>query len=154
MSNKEYKDFLEFKSKYSSCQYLSFGQAAAALTVSMGNISKAAEMLGITSSRFRKFVKDNPELEQVIVHTTEDISDIATSNIVEKVQEKDFQASKLWLQSQAKERGWSNRTEVTGKDGKDLYTGATEEDKEAIMNEFLRGQKSVKDSSSNEKTVH
>lgn len=137
----EYKRFQDFKSKYATSEYLQYGQVSHALMETSGSLKGAAKILGISFTSIKKFVNDNPAIEQVIMlckaETTESSEDLVRA----KIADGDLSAAKFWLQNQAKDKGWSTRTELTAKDGKDLYSGATEEDKQAIIAQYMASAK-------------
>lgn len=145
MPSESYKKFQSMKNKYATSEYLHYGQVALALSESSGIKKDAAKLLGITYGSLKKFIDENPALEQVIMIAKDEVSDMAERLVKTKIQEGDLAAGKFWLQNQAKDRGWSTRTELTGKDGKDLYDGATEDDKQAIIAQFMAASKKSKE---------
>lgn len=140
MSSNKYEEFLNFKKKYASSEYLQYGQVALALTESSGNKKEAANMLGITYGALSRFIKDNPDIEQVIYLADSQTTDEAKAGLKAKIKEHDLNAIKYWLDRKAKDE-FSTRTEVTGKDGSDLYSGASREDADAIIAAFMNASK-------------
>lgn len=138
---KEYERFQQFKAKYATAEYLQYGQVAHALKDSSGSLTDAAKILGISFGSIKKFVSDNPAIEQVILLCKDETTEASENLVRAKIDEGDLSAAKFWLQNQAKDKGWTGRTEITGKDGKDLYSGATEEDKAAIIAQYMASAK-------------
>ncbi len=58
-----------------------------------------------------------PELSHLIAEENNNIVDVAESKLLEQVNAGKLQAVLFTLETKGKDRGWSKRTEVTGKDG-------------------------------------
>jgi hypothetical protein len=84
-----------------------------ALWLCQGNISDAAEMLKVKSSRLRNFVKGSEYLIRELSEAAEVIKDIAEKNVVEALTDKGDSGRKdsmtrWFLERKAKDRGYGN----------------------------------------------
>lgn len=91
--------------------------ATEALKACRGNITKASEMLGITRATLYRFIEENPELEVVRTEAREAMIDVAEDKLTVAVERGELKAVMFYLRTQGKERGYTERQEVTGKDG-------------------------------------
>lgn len=140
---KTYNDFLALKRMTDKSQFLEVGQVASALYDNSGIKSRTAKSLGVSTPTLDKFMSAHPELEEVRRNAKERVSDIAEQSLVECVKQGKPWAVRWWLKTQATDRGYAERREITGKDGKDLFE-PTKEDAEDIMNKFLSASASSK----------
>lgn len=88
-----------------------------ALKASEGNISKAAALLGVGRTSVARFVQQNPDLHSVLDEYTETIIDVAEDVLKEQVKEGDGAQVRFLLNTKGKNRGYTTRQEMTGKDG-------------------------------------
>lgn len=82
-----------------------------ALWVVRGNITKAAEILKVSSNRLRKFIERSPYLSAELQEAKDRLVDIAEDNIYEALTDEEDKArrdqmSKFVLASVGKARGW------------------------------------------------
>lgn len=91
-----------------------------ALRLSDGLIAVAAGKLGCTRQTVQLYIRRHPSLQAVVEECRETLVDIGEQKLHEKVRAGEWDAVKYLLSTQGKARGYSQRQEVTGADGKDL----------------------------------
>lgn len=91
--------------------------AADALMAARGNLSMAARKLGVSRSGLDKFVQAHPELQDVRVEAKEAMLDVAEDQLFSLIHTGDIRAITLYLKTQGKDRGYTERQEITGRDG-------------------------------------
>jgi hypothetical protein len=82
-----------------------------AVWLAAGNIKEAAGLLKVPSARLRNFIKGSPYLQAEVQESKEIMVDIAESNVVEALSDKDDvgrrdSMTRFVLQSQGRSRGW------------------------------------------------
>ena len=97
-------------------------QIRAALNAAAGNISYAARQLGVNRSTLHRRIAKSAELQTLVEDQREDLVDIAESALRKAVLEGEGWAVIWTLKASpaAKKRGWSERQEITGADGRDV----------------------------------
>lgn len=90
----------------------------AALIEHKGNVSRTAKVFYRTTSRMRDFIATKPELVAALDDLRENILDKAEDNVFTAVEAGDLGQSNMVLQTLGKKRGWTNKLEITGEDGK------------------------------------
>lgn len=96
---------------------ISIKAATEALIASRGNLSMAARKLGVSRSGMEKFLNTRPELQEVRREAKESMLDVAEDQLMSLIHTGDIRAITFYLKTQGKERGYTERQEVTGKDG-------------------------------------
>lgn len=96
---------------FSNAQFL------AALPKSGGIWTTIAQRVGCNRHTAEKRILANPTLKQAWKDECEAVGDIAESKLIEAIEAGDLAAIKFYLSTKAKNRGYSERTEITGKDG-------------------------------------
>ena len=91
-----------------------------ALQESRGIVSAAARRLGMTRRNLTRRVKDSEKLKEVRDDARNEFCDLAESKLVENVEAGNVPSVLFALKCLGKDRGYVERAEVTGKDGKDL----------------------------------
>lgn len=91
--------------------------AADALMKCHGNILRAAMVLKVTRRALYDFIERNPELNEVRQAARESLLDVAEDQLATLIQMGDIRAISLYLKTQGKDRGYTERQEITGKDG-------------------------------------
>ena len=91
-----------------------------AIKESGGFMSKVAESLGLTRGAVSKRISESKELQEVMRDTQEKLLDFAESKLINLVTLNDFKAIKFFLACKGKHRGYVERQEVTGADGKEI----------------------------------
>lgn len=99
---------------------LTVGQLAEAIEKSGGNVTKAARALGITRWALQKRIGKNKELQQLVIDARETMVDLAEGQLKSQVRQGNITAIIFTLKTLGKERGYVERSEITGKDGGDL----------------------------------
>ena len=98
----------------------------AALTKFAGNYSLAADELGCSRQNVKQRVDGSPEIREHLAQLEERVLDAAEAVVVNSILRGNSKDAKWMLQYRGKSRGYSTRTELTGKDGADLpASGAT-----------------------------
>ena len=114
---------------FSTTRMWSQNQIAYAIRKSGGILSDAARILKAATGRgnpnahsIKTYIERDPVLAQVWKETKEYIKDVSESAILRRIKDDShpdqFNASKFYLQTQGKDRGWTYRNELTGADGK------------------------------------
>ena len=91
-----------------------------ALTETHGLISLAADRLGCDYTTIYRRVKTSKELKRVIAHYRKRRVDVAELRLDTALNNGDPWAVALVLRTLGKKRGYVERNEVTGKDGKEI----------------------------------
>ena len=81
-----------------------------ALRKTLGNITKACEMVGINRSTYYDYMKD-PVFKRDFEECEEIALDFAESQMYKKIQEGDGTIIKFFLKTKGKKRGYVERTE-------------------------------------------
>jgi len=124
-----------FRGSSSKSSGLEFGNVAAALDRSAGIVLKAARLLQVSPYELNKFIKDNPDIEQVVMQSKRNTVDLAKEKLIEKIKEGNLRAITYYLSTVGKDE-FSTRQELTGADGEKLFE-ATEDDKDQIIAHLL-----------------
>jgi hypothetical protein len=89
-----------------------------ALKESGGILSPAAKAVNLSPSTMSRRVSSSPKLKALVDKLKEQNVDVAESKLLEKIAEGNMSAVIFYLKTQAKDRGYIERQEQTGKDGK------------------------------------
>ena len=84
----------------------------ATLTACGGIVLHAAERLGVARQTVHSWIAADPDLKAAHDGVSEELLDIAESNIIEKVRQGDLEATKFYLRSKGRARGWGDHTRV------------------------------------------
>ncbi len=93
-----------------------------ALNETMGIVSVACKRIGIVRSTHYEWYKNDPEYKEAVDDIKEYRNDFVESMIIKKIKDGDTTMTIFYAKTQMKERGYSERVEVTGADGKDLIS--------------------------------
>ena len=87
-----------------------------------GNISAVARSFGVSRRAVYDFVKDkHPDLWEFVTEQREEWKDDAESELMRQaMEESNTTALIFFLKTQAKDRGYTERQEITGADGANL----------------------------------
>lgn len=96
-----------------------------ALRVSFGIIAHAAEKVGIDRTTHYKWMNDDSEYKTAVSELKEYKKDFIESKLIKLINEGDTAATIFAAKTQLKDRGYIERTELTGADGKDLNYNVT-----------------------------
>lgn len=91
-----------------------------ALKASFGIIARAAEQVGIHRTTHYTWMEDDPEYKAAVAELKEYKKDFIESKLIKLINEGDTAATIFAAKTQLKDRGYIERTELTGADGKDL----------------------------------
>jgi len=97
------------KRKASSLQ--TRNEALAVFSKNNCHVGKTVRALGISRVTFNKWLEDYPEFAQAISDARQELIDNAENAIHRASDLLDVQATKFILQTQAKDRGWGEKTE-------------------------------------------
>lgn len=91
-----------------------------ALVKALGVVTLACEKVGIERSTHYDWLKNDPKYKQEVEDIGEVALDFAESMLHKQIQDKDTTATIFFLKTKGKKRGYIERNELTGADGKDL----------------------------------
>lgn len=90
------------------------------LKETMGVVAYACEAAGISRVTYYNWFKEDEDFREKAENICEIQKDMAEFALLEKIKKKDTTAIIFYLKTKAKDRGYSERTEVTGADGADI----------------------------------
>lgn len=93
-------------------------QVKEALEATRGMITQAAIKLGCNPQTVYNYVNASPELQAALVMEREKMGDIAELALFKKIMTGEHWAISFYLATQHKKRGYVQRQEVSGPDGK------------------------------------
>lgn len=99
-----------------------------AILEAQGLISVAARRLGVTRSAIYEAAKNHEVIRSAINDARERTTDLAEGKLFQKINEGDNTAIIFYLKTQAKQRGYVERQEVTGAEGGELTVRVVRED--------------------------
>lgn len=91
-----------------------------ALTATHGIITPACAAAGISRQTYYAWLEADPAFAQDVEDILSAQLDFVESNLLERIQDGDTTATIFYLKTKGKERGYAERTEITGRDGRDL----------------------------------
>lgn len=83
----------------------------------LGNLAAIAAVVGVSRQAVSKFVRADPELSALVDAEKERVLDLVERSLVGAAIGGEAWAVCFYLKTQGKDRGYSERHEVTGKDG-------------------------------------
>lgn len=95
-------------------------EAITAAKESEGNITTIARKLGCDRAYVYRLQDKWPKLAQVIRDERESFKDFTESQLGKQIKEGNITAIIFFLKTQGKDRGYTERTEITGADGDGL----------------------------------
>jgi len=107
-------------------QRYSAEQVIEAIRKSRGLLSVVAQRLGCTRQTVENYVKRYPTVDRAVKEERQKVIDVAEGKLFEKLQSGESWAIQFILKTLGKERGYTERTEVTGAEGGAMvikYTG-------------------------------
>jgi len=117
-------------------------QVKEALVKCAGVLLHAAKALGVDRTSLTRRIKKNPDLKEHHERCREVNIDIAESQLFELIRNGQANAIIFYLKCQAKHRGYVERLEQTGKDGKDLALPIHSPPRATSMEEWLEQNRS------------
>jgi len=100
--------------------HTSVAQFVEALRAGGGYLSQAAKTLGITRQAVSQRVKRSARLQELLEDIKETYLDLAESKLIKGVDNGEAWAIKYYLNTQGKKRGYVERHELTGAEGKPI----------------------------------
>lgn len=99
------------------------------LTRTMGIVSPACDKVGISRDRYYVWLKQDAEFKAKVDEIMERQIDFVETAFMRNIKEGNVQAQTFYLRTKGKNRGYAERTEITGADGRDLIpTRMTDEE--------------------------
>ena len=109
-----------------------------ALESSLGIVTTAAKQAGINRSTHRNWMRSDPAYAEA-AREIEDIAlDFSESHLMSQIRAGNITAIIFFLKCKGKRRGYVERQELTGADGRDLGLAPVIETKEQIAEEAAR----------------
>lgn len=96
-----------------------------ALEQSLGVVTTACKKVGISRNTFYKYYKSDSKFKKAVDDIENIALDFVESQLHKQISDGNTTATIFYLKTKGKNRGYVERQEVTGKDGKDLpqFTG-------------------------------
>ena len=96
-----------------------------------GNISEAAKIAEINRCTYYDWMKNDAEFKQAIesIEPDEDLIDFVKNALIKKIEEGDTTAIIFTLKAKGKNKGWSERQEITGADGQAINISFVKKEK-------------------------
>ena len=91
-----------------------------ALEVTHGIISPACASAGVERKSYYNWLASDPDFASAVAEIQESQLDFVESSLLSKINEGDTTAMIFYLKTRGKERGYTERKELTGKDGAEL----------------------------------
>ena len=111
-----------------------------ALSKNSGIVASACRACNISRMTYYRYYRDDPDFKEKAEDIKELQKDFAESLILKKMKEGDTTMIIFYAKTQMKDRGYTERNEITGRDGKDLIGDAeidlsklTEEQRELLL---------------------
>nr|DAP11675.1 MAG TPA: Terminase small subunit [Caudoviricetes sp.] len=91
-----------------------------AFAQSRGIIAPACRAIAMTRQSYYNWLENDPAFAEEVEAIRQEQIDTVESALLKKIDVGDTTAVIFYLKTKGKERGYSERTELTGRDGKDL----------------------------------
>lgn len=95
----------------------------AALEKSLGIVTTACREVGIARSTHYQWLSDDPEYKAAVDDIAELTIDFVESKLHKQISDGEVSSTIFYLKTKAKKRGYVERQEITGADGKEVITG-------------------------------
>jgi hypothetical protein len=96
-----------------------------ALTASLGVVTTACKDVDIARQTHYRWMQEDEEYKRAVDDVADIALDFAESMLYKQIEGKDTTATIFYLKTKGKKRGYIERNELTGADGKDLNPGIT-----------------------------
>ncbi len=96
-------------------------QAIAAIKESRGFVTKAAFLCDTSRTTFHAMINKHPKLREAVEDAREANKDFVENKLMTSIDNDNITAIIFYLKTQAKDRGYVERQEVTGVDGQDIH---------------------------------
>lgn len=83
---------------------------------SRGFVTTIAKVLDVERTYIYKLMEKYPAFKQAVIDERESLKDFAESSLLKQIQEGNTTATIFYLKTQAKDRGYIERQEITGAD--------------------------------------
>lgn len=93
-------------------------QLLEALKKSLGVVSSACAAVGVNRSTYYDYLNNDPDFRAEVEDLKNVALDFAETSLLKQIQDGNTSATIFYLKTQGKERGYVERQEVTGSDGK------------------------------------
>jgi len=93
-----------------------------AIKDSYGLLTMAAKRAGVSYKTLWKYAQDDVDVKQAVDEAKETLLDFAEGKLYEQMREGNMTALIFYLKTQGKRRGYIERQEFTGADGKPMET--------------------------------
>jgi len=100
-----------------------------ALHKTKGAVYLAAKSLGCSHTAVYTYINNYPDIKEIKDFYIEELNDIAELKLRQAVHDGDQWAIKFQLSTQGKKRGYVERSEITGADGKEVVIRVQYDDK-------------------------
>lgn len=87
---------------------------------SMGNIAHACRTVGIVRQTFYNWMENDPEFAQAVDDAKEEAIDVVETQLMKLINEGNVVAILFFLKTRAKARGYVERSELTGPEGRKI----------------------------------
>lgn len=111
-----------------------------ALSKNSGIVASACRACNISRMTYYRYYREDPDFKEKADDVKELLKDFAENLILKKMREGDTTMIIFYAKTQMKDRGYTERSEITGKDGKDLMGGSgidlsklTDEQREVLL---------------------
>ena len=91
--------------------------AIEAIRKSKGFVTTAAKALGISRMQLHRIINAHPTVKEALVDAREEMKDFAESKLYQGINNDNTTLIIFYLKTQAKDRGYVERQEVTGQGG-------------------------------------
>lgn len=95
-----------------------------ALSQNSGIVASACRACNISRQTYYRYYNEDPVFKEKADDVKELQKDFAESLILKKMKEGDTTMIIFYAKTQMKDRGYTERSEITGRDGKDLIKGS------------------------------
>jgi hypothetical protein len=109
-----------------SLEYLGDEKIAKVYAGCRGSLTKTAANLDTSRTTLYARMQNSPDLKRLMAEQLESRLDLAEDSLMTLVKKKDFQATKFYLETIGKKRGYGKSVEITGNEKKPLRTITTE----------------------------
>ena len=92
----------------------------AALESSLGIVTTACQKVGVGRTQFYNWMKSDEDFARQVKDIENIAFDFVESQLFRQIQENNVQATMFYLRTKGKNRGYSERTEITGLNGEPL----------------------------------
>lgn len=89
-----------------------------ALTATLGVVSPACKLAGISRQTHYRWMQEDPEYKQAVEDVSEETIDFVEDALHGLIKKGDTAATIFYMKTKAKKRGYVERQEITGADGK------------------------------------